>query len=190
MRPNNLHLLVGGMLFLLLLGDSSAATNTTTPAPDITPTPSAGMPLRLSFVIDGVVYVMQCNFSGLNMSNCTFATDHGLTVSPLSASGSTEIPEYLTAIVATTFALVVILTAMAAYLVWSRSTGMTGQGYTQVQPNAPPPPQAPPQNPQYQTPGAWDPGMYRGNTSRAGGRPKIISVNLVQPCLPSEAMMP
>lgn len=192
MRPDHLHLLAWGVLFALVIGDASAATtNTTTPAPDVTPAPSAGTPLRLSFVIDGVVYAVQCNFTGFNMSNCSFVADHGLTVTPL--SGSTEIPQYIVAILGTTLGLVGALTGMAAYLVWSRNTGKTSQGYAPVE--QPPPAQQPAQ---YQQPGQYQqqPGQYyaepvpqqytAGNMARAGGRPKIISVNLVQPCLPPE----
>ena len=178
MRPDHLHLLAWGVLFSLVIG--AAPTNTTTPAPDVTPAPSAGTPLRLSFVIDGAVYAVQCNFSGFNMSNCSFVADHGLTVTPL--SGSTEIPQYIVAILGTTLGLVGALTGMAAYLVWSRNTGKTSQGYAPVE--QPPPAQ-------YQQPGQYYAGPvpqeYSGaNAARAGGRPKIISVNLVQPCLPPE----
>ncbi len=189
MRPDDLHLPVGGMFFLFLLGSSSAATNATN-ATGAPAEPSAGTPLRLSFVIDGVVYVMQCNFSGLNMSNCTFATDHGLTVSPLSGSGSTDIPVYMVAIMSTTLALVAVLVGLAAYLVWSRNTGRTSQGYVpmapQYQQNSGPQFQPNPGPPQYY--GEPD-ATYSRQAARAGERPKIISVNLVQPCLPPDATM-
>lgn len=190
MRPDDLHPLVGCVVFLFLLGSSSAATNATNAT--ATPEPSAGTLLRLSFVIDGVVYVMQCNFSGLNMSNCTFATDHGLTVSPLSGSagGSTDIPVYMVAIMIATLVLVAVLVGLAAYLVWSRNTGRTSQGYAPME--QPPQYQQNP-GPQYQqNPGPQyytEPGAYSGAMARAGGRPKIISVNLVQPCLPPDATM-
>lgn len=189
MRPDHLHLLAWGVLFALVIGEASAATtNTTTPAPDVTPAPSAGTPLRLSFVIDGVVYAVQCNFTGFNMSNCSFVADHGLTVTPL--SGSTEIPQYITVMLGFTLGIVIIVMGMAAYLVWSRNTGKTSQGYAPVE--QPPPAQQPAQYKQpaqYQQPAQY----YEGGSvpagyasARAGGRPKIISVNLVQPCLPPE----
>lgn len=177
--------LAGHVLCVLVLSVdyASAATTTaltTTPVPDTTPAPAAGTPVRVSFLIDGVVYVMQCNFTGLNMSNCSFAMDHGLTVTPLSASGgSTDLPLYIVVMLGFTLALVVVLVGLAAYLVWSRNTGQTSGGY------AAPPEQGPPYQPdsqygQYQGPG------YYGSASSASGRPKIISVNLVQPCLPPD----
>ena len=175
MRPARQALLWIGLLILSL----TDATNTTTPAG--TPEPAAGTPVRLSFLIDGVVYVMQCNFSGLNMSNCSFATDHGLTVTRLSSSaGLTEIPMYIVVMLGFTLALVAVLVGMAAYLVWSRNTGQTSGGY------AAPPEQGPqyPPGPQYQQPG------YYGTASSADGRNRIISVNLVQTKLLPETALP
>lgn len=189
MRPALLPVLIASLVLILLPIDPAAAANTTTPAPDSTPAPAAGMPVRLSFLIDGVVYVMQCNLTGLNMSNCSFATDHGLTVTPLSSSpsGLTEIPVYIVVMLGFTLALVAVLVGMAAYLVWSRNTGRTAGGYAappeQYQPEGLPPGQYP------QQPG-FDPRYYGGQASNAGGRPKIINVNLVQPSLPPETSLP
>lgn len=188
MRPALLPVFIASLVLILLPIDPAAAANTTTPAPDSTPAPAAGMPVRLSFLIDGVVYVMQCNLTGLNMSNCSFATDHGLTVTPLSSSpsGLTEIPMYIVVMLGFTLALVAVLVGMAAYLVWSRNTGRTAGGYAappeQYQPEGLPPGQYP------QQPG-FDP-RYYGQASNAGGRPKIINVNLVQPSLPPETSLP
>jgi hypothetical protein len=195
MRPAKLSLillvLAGGVLLDPASAQSATTRITTTPAPEVTPVPAAGTLVRVSYLIDGVVYVMQCNFTGMNMSNCSFATDHGLTVTPL--SGGTDLPDYTVALLWVTLAVVGILLAMAIYTVYAlRNGGMMGYQpvpapqpqqaqqpqYVEPQP-AGPPQYAEPQYAQYVPPSA-----YQGQAGRAGGRPKIIGVNLVQPCLP------
>lgn len=188
MRPAKLSLillvLAGGVLLDPASAQSATTRITTTPAPEVTPVPAAGTLVRVSYLIDGVVYVMQCNFTGMNMSNCSFATDHGLTVTPL--SGGTDLPDYTVALLWVTLAVVGILLAMAIYTVYAlRNGGM--MGYQPV-----PAPQ--PQQPQYVEPQPAGPPQYAqpvpyrqdfyGQATQAGGRPKIIGVNLVQPCLP------
>ena len=161
MRSDNLCLLFGGMLFVLLFGVAGAQSTT--------PAPSAGFPFSLHVMIDGVVYVMQCNFTGLNLSNCTFAADHGLTVSRV--SGSTEIPTVLQGVLYGTLALVVVLVLMAGVLMCWVKSYMGGQ-------YAPMPTDVPPAYGNY-------PPDSRG-FAQAYGRTKIIGVNLVQPCLASD----
>jgi hypothetical protein len=171
------------VLLLLLLDSASAQTSTTrittTPAPEVTPVPAAGTLVRVSYLIDGVVYVMQCNFTGMNMSNCSFATDHGLTVTPL--SGGTDLPDYTVALLWVTLAVVGILLAMAIYTVYAlRNGGM--MAYQQV----PAQPAEPPQQPQFVQPVPQfnqRQDYYYGQAGQANGRPKVIGVNLVQPCL-------
>ena len=180
-RSSRAEMFFGIVLLLLAAGvnPASAQGNTTT-----TPAPATGTLTRLSFLIDGIVYVMQCNVTGLNMSNCSFETDHGLSVTPVtSLPGLTEIPTYIVVMLGFTLALVAVLVGLAAYLVWSRNTGRTsGGGY------APPPEQYGPPPGMY--PPQELPPQYYGQGSNAAGRPKIISVNLVQPSLPPDATPP
>ena len=195
MRPAKLSLillvLAGGVLLDPVSAQTATTRITTTPAPEVTPVPAAGTLVRVSYLIDGVVYVMQCNFTGMNMSNCSFATDHGLTVTPL--SGGTDLPDYTVALLWVTLAVVGILLAMAIYTVYAlRNGGM--MGYQPVP--APQPQPAQPQQqaqyvqpeyggqPQYVLPQQQYPFRDAGTAKQAGGKPKIIGVNLVQPCLP------
>jgi hypothetical protein len=174
MRPAKLScillLLAGGVL--LHSASAQTATTSSTPAPEVTPVPAAGTLVRVSYLIDGVVFVMQCNFTGMNMSNCSFETDHGLTVTLL--SGTTEIPLYMTALVIATLVLVVALLVMAIYTVVGLRSGGTSGGYQEV-----PQPQYAPQ-PEY----AQYPPPTRAFGAPAGGKPKIIEINLVQPSMP------
>ena len=190
MRPAKLSLillvLAGGVLLDPASAQSATTRITTTPAPEVTPVPAAGTLVRVSYLIDGVVYVMQCNFTGMNMSNCSFATDHGLTVTPL--SGGTDLPDYTVALLWVTLAVVGILLAMAIYTVYAlRNGGMMGYQPVPAQQPQPAQPFVQPQpagQPQYAEPQYVQPQYYRGEAARAGGKPKIIGVNLVQPCLP------
>ena len=168
MRSDNLCLLFGGMLFVLLFGVAGAQSTT--------PAPSAGFPFSLHVMIDGVVYVMQCNFTGLNLSNCTFAADHGLTVSRV--SGSTEIPTVLQGVLWGTMGLVLVLIVMATVLLCWVKSYMGGQ----TAEYAPVPMPSPGPGPPGYAPFAAG---FRGE-GQAYGRTKIIGVNLVQPCLASD----
>lgn len=153
MCPKSLRLCTGCVLVLLLLGQSSAAS--TTPAPTETPTPSAGAPMRLSFVIDGIAYAVECNISGLN---CTFVTDHGLTVTPV--TGTAEIPTLMQGVLWATLVIAIALLVMAIVTVVCVIKRQRGEEYSEV-------------------PGGYP--TYPG--TQASVRPKIIGVNLVQPCL-------
>lgn len=158
MCSKSLRLCTGSVIFLLLLGQLSATS--TTPAPTETPTPSAGAPMRLSFVIDGIAYAVECNISGLN---CTFVTDHGLTVTPV--TGTAEIPTLMQGVLWATLVIAVVLLIMAAVIMYFVNKRQTGQGYEPMPAQYPPP--------------GYGPGAY----AQADVRPKIIGVNLVQPCL-------
>lgn len=189
MRPEDVRLHLGGVIVVLLLMGASAQSTT--------PAPSAGLPFRLSVMIDGVVYAMHCNLTGLNVSNCTFAMDHGLTVSR--ASGSAEIPSYMQGILWATVVMVGILLVMAAATVYLVRRRRAGPEYSAVETSPPPQQYAPPQpqyvppqqyaNPSSNGPTGYDP-AFRGQAAAAGGRSgMVIAVNLVQPRLPPEGLL-
>ena len=175
-----------GIVLLLLLGFVSSQVTT---APAATPQPSTGSPLVLSFVVDGVVYAVRCSFSAANVSNCSFVAEHGLIVSASSLTGNTEIPVYITGMLAGTLVVTIILLGLivAGYIMWKRSPqaagympqGQGGMGPPGYQPQAymePGPPQG------------YDP--YRvGQASQMATSLPVIGVNLVRPSLPREAAM-
>ena len=184
MRPIFILLaIIGG---LLLAGCAEAQTST--PSPGSTPVGAeAGiLPFTLSFVIDGVTFVATCNFSGAVASNCTFTTDHGLNVTKVHTTGSTDLPVYYTAMVGVTLGLVAVLLVIMiiAFCMWKQRMDRENQAY---QPMVP------------------DPGMMPGNgygpDNAYGGPPpqfygpaaqlgrKVIHVGLARPGLPVEAVM-
>lgn len=182
MRAFPLAIIVWG---LLLAGCAQAQT---TPAPPGS-TPAgdeAGiLPFSLSFVIDGVTFVATCNFSGAVASNCTFTTDHGLNVTKVYTTGSTDLPVYYLAMIATTLALlgVLMIIVIIALCMWRRQTQ---QGYNEVpqeQAVMPGPEQF--MNPQY---AGYPPQTYGPYAAAQLGR-KVIHVGLVRPGLPVEAVM-
>ena len=161
-----------------------AVTSSTTPsAPSTTPAPSAGVvaPLVMSFLIDGVVYVMNCNITGLNMSSCSYTQDHGLTVSRI-GSTTADLPDYFLPTIVATLVLVGILMimAVAGWIVWSKRK--EGEGYQGV-PSMPPPDMQPYGQPQ---PGYPPQPQYFGTAGRVEPPRKVIGVCLIKPCVPSE----
>ena len=104
----------------------AVTSNTTTSAPSTTPAPSAGVvfPMVMSFLIDGVVYVMNCNITGLNMSSCSYTQDHGLTVSRI-GSTTADLPDYFLPTIVATLVLVGILMimAVAGWIPWITRSG-------------------------------------------------------------------
>ncbi len=175
----------GGSLLLfcaLLLASGIAgqtpAAPTTTAAPSTTPV--AGTPLTLSFMIDGIVYVLRCNITGLNMSNCTYDLDHGLTVSKIDSAGTTaNIPDYVLAMIIGTAVLVLAILIVSLVGFFMKKPEAAGYG----------PVPAPPQGPEfYPQPAQYVPRDY-GQAAQAGSR-KVISVGLVKPCLPGDTGMP
>ena len=167
MRLDDLRLLLGCAMVFLLFGVASAQSTT--------PAPSAGTPFRLSVMIDGVVYVMQCNVTGVNTTNCTFAADHGLTVSRV--SGGAEISTVMQGVLWGTLGLVVVLVVMAGVLMCWVKSYMGGQ-YAPVPADM---------TPAY---GNYPPGPGGSGFGQAYERTKIIGVNLVQPCLPPDGVLP
>lgn len=157
----------------------AVSSNTTTSAPSTTPAPSAGVvaPLVMSFLIDGVVYVMNCNITGLNMSSCSYTQDHGLTVSRI-GSTKADLPDYFLPTIVATLVLVGILMimAVAGWIVWSKRK--EGGGY-QVAPSMPPDMQP------YGQPPPGYPQPY-GQAGRAEPPRKVIGVCLIKPCVPSD----
>ena len=149
---------MGGKFIVMLFLAASVGVQgqiTTTP----TPVPATGMPLVLSFVIDGVVYSVRCNFSGANASNCSFVADHGLIVSRLPLTGSSSIPQHIEVVIWTLVALVSVLLILmvAAWIVYCRS------GYQEVSP--------------------YDPNSQMTRKFDSGQLP-VIGVELVRPGLP------
>jgi hypothetical protein len=192
MRAFLLAIIVWG---LLLAGCAQAQT---TPAPPGS-TPAgdeAGiLPFSLSFVIDGVTFVATCNFSGAVASNCTFTTDHGLNVTKVYTTGSTDLPVYYLAMVAATLALVGVLMIImiVAFCMWKQQANRQNQGYQQMYPppNEPyqqmyPPPSEPyPTGPEFEA--KYGPPSAYGQQAQLGR--KVIHVGLVRPGLPVEAVM-
>lgn len=192
---------------LLLVTLSAAATNTTTPPPATTPAPDAGAPnvVVLSFRIDGVAFVARCNVSGaFNMSACKFDTDHGLTVSPLGTTGTTQsLPDYYLAMVILTLLMTVVLVGLgvAGYMMMKKMQDgyerviqnvQNQPQYAQQQSNIPVQPMDPTMYGQQQFPmpipqQQFNP--YVATSSRVGGRSRrVISVDLVKPCLPGDLL--
>lgn len=191
---------------LLLVTPSHAATNTTTAAPATTPVPDAGAQnVVLSFRIDGVAYVARCNVTGaFNMSACVFDTDHGLTVSPIGGGTTTQtLPDYYLAMVILTLGMTVVLVGLgvAGYMMMRKMQ----DGYERVIQNVQNQPQYPQQGqPQqgFQNVPSFDPNSqygqpypmpqpvpYSGSAGRLGSRSKrVISVNLVKPCVPGDPL--
>lgn len=165
---------------VLLLGSGVAGQTPATPVPTtaVAPpstTPVPGIPLKLSFVIDGKLFYMTCNITGLNMSNCTFDMDHGLTVSKDSAGTTTNIPDSVLYMIIVTLVLVTILLIITGIGFWMKKPEMFGYGQV--------PQQMPQQVPQ-QMP------VYYGQGNRMESSRKVIGVGLVKPCLPGDTGMP
>lgn len=221
MGTSTTRLFSWGLVFLLIslihLAPSvdAAVTNTTTGGPATTPVPDAGAlafmlgaqsSVVLSFRIDGVAYVARCNVSGVfNMSACVFDVDHGLTVSPIGGTTTTQsLPDYYLVMVILTLLMTVVLVGLggAGYIMM----GKIQDGYERVIQNAQYqsqyPPQAQPPQQAYQNVPSIDPygqqpqqySMPQPQTyARLGSRSKrVINVDLVKPCLPGDllTMMP
>lgn len=164
----------------------AAVGQATTTSPGTTPAGAGTATVKLSFVIDGVVYTATCVISSANLTNCTFDMDHGLNVTRLLATGessTTDLPVYFQVIVYITLAIVVIL-AILAIVAYSRWRAMQA-GYEPA-PQSQGPPQGYP--PQYYE----QPQMYSGSASQLAGSHKVIQVGLIRPsCLPpGEVMVP
>jgi hypothetical protein len=132
------------------------------------------MPLTLSFVIDGKVFHMTCNITGLNMSNCTFDMDHGLTVSKDSAGTTADLPDYVLYMIIGTLVIAVVLLIVTAVGFWMKRPEMFGYGQV-PQPQAYVMPEQP---------------VYYGQASHMDSSRKVIGVALVKPCLPGDTGMP
>ena len=200
------HQAAGSLLLALLVLAAPAnaqTTNRTTASPTTTPTPDAGAQtlasllaglsaggassLVISYKINGLVYIVQCNVTSSNTTNCTYTGDHGLTVTAVVSTGLTDIPWFYLMFGIVTVVLLVVLMIMAscAYWIWNKrynqemaertaqekaaaerkNCGGGGYGYEPV-----PPP--------YQ-----DPRAMAGKLSSH----KVINVALVRPCQPEEA---
>jgi hypothetical protein len=163
----------GEFIVMLFLVASVGVQGQGTPTP--TPVPETGMPLVLSFVIDGVVYTVRCNFSGVNASNCSFVADHGLIVSRLPLTGSSSVPQHIEAVIWTLVGLVTVLLILmvVAWVIYCRSG--RAAGYQEV-PTGPPP--------GYQDgPPGYRP-VYSYSKNTGGGQLPVIGVELVRPSLP------
>ena len=169
------------VLALLATFSCGQATTTVTATASTTPAPSAGVvfPLVMSFLIDGVVYIMNCNVTGLNMSSCSYTQDHGLTVSRI-GSTKADLPDYFMPVTIITLAVVGILMimAIAGWIVY----GQRKTEYASV-PSAMPPNYGDPQQFNQQPPGYPDP--YRPSARQDASR-RVISVCLVKPGVPIE----
>jgi len=180
---------------LLLVVRADAANNTTTASPATTPVPDAGeLTILLSFRIDGVAFVARCNVSSgsFNMSACVFDTDHGLTVSRIGTTATTqEIPVYYAVMVGFTLFLSVVAVGLgvAGYMammkmregyeqVMQNNNNNQPQQYQQQNNQQYPPDQYGPQPP-YPGPGY---AQARMGSARSSSR-RVINVDLVKPCL-------
>lgn len=164
----------------------AAVGQATTTSPGTTPARAGTGTVKLSFVIDGVVYTATCVISNANLTNCTFDMDHGLNVTRLLATGessTTDLPVYFLIIMSITLAIVVIL-AILAIVAFSRWRTMQA-GYEPAPQSQGPAQEYPPQY--YE-----QPQMYRGSASQLAGSHKVIQVGLIRPsCLPpGEVMVP
>jgi hypothetical protein len=172
------------LLLLLLLGPLLLAGRAEgqTSAPQTTPTGAAAgtLPLTLSYVIDGVAYVVTCNFSGVIATNCTFVTDHGLNVTKIYTTGSTDLPVYYQAMVGATLGLVVVLLVIMiiGFCLWKQKADRENAAYQPV-----PQGYAGPQG-VYPSPEA-----FYSQASQLNAQHKVIHVGLVRPGLPVEAVM-
>lgn len=170
----------------------AAVGQETTTSPGTTPAGAGTATVKLSFVIDGVVYTATCVISSANLTNCTFDMDHGLNVTRLLATGessTTDLPVYFQVIVYITLAIVVIL-AILAIVAYSRWRAMQA-GYEPA-PQSQGPAQGYPT--QYSGPPVDEYGrpVYNGSASQLAGSHKVIQVGLIRPsCLPpGEVMVP
>ena len=194
------HQAAGSLLLALLVLAAPAnaqTTNRTTASPTTTPTPDAGAQtlasllaglsaggassLVISYKINGLVYIVQCNVTSSNTTNCTYTGDHGLTVTAVVSTGLTDIPWFYLMFGIVTVVLLVVLMIMASYAYWiwnkrynqemadraaqeeaAAKRGGGGYGYEPV-----------PYGP-------------RGTAGKLSSH-KVINVALVRPCQPEEA---
>jgi hypothetical protein len=181
-------------LLLALAAPVNAQTGTTrlattTPSPAATPDPGAqslamllsglsaggASQLVISYKINGVVYVVQCNVTSSNVTNCTFTGDHGLTVTAVGSTGLKEIPvEYLAFAIITIVMLVVLVVMVGyAYCIWNarqaREAGGQPQEYSQRR-------------------GRYD---YDGVPQQQGSQlHKVINVQLTRPYMAEDIQCP
>jgi hypothetical protein len=175
---------------------STTSLATTTPSPAATPNPgeqslamllsglSAGgaSQLVISYKINGVVYVVQCNVTSGNTTNCTFTGDHGLTVTAVGSTVVKEIPAEYLAFGIITIILLLILVGMAgyAYYIWNsrqkeremnryeaENDDGSSQGYPQQQR-----------------------GYYAVPRGQGSQLHKVINVQLTRPYIPEDIQCP
>ena len=175
---------------------STTSLATTTPSPAATPNPgeqslamllsglSSGgaSQLVISYKINGVVYVVQCNVTSGNTTNCTFTGDHGLTVTAVGSTVVKEIPAEYLAFGIITIILLVILVGMAgyAYCIWNNRQKQ--EEMNRREPEDDGPPQGYPQQQRGYNP---VPPRYPGSQLH-----KVINVQLTRPCLPEDIQCP
>lgn len=174
---------------------STTSLATTTPSPAATPNPgeqslamllsglSSGgaSQLVISYKINGVVYVVQCNVTSGNTTNCSFTGDHGLTVTAVGSTVVKEIPAEYLAFGIITIILLVILVGMAgyAYCIWNNRQKQ--EEMNRWEPEDDGPPQGYPQQGGYNR----VPQRYPGSQLH-----KVINVQLTRPCLPEDIQCP
>ena len=192
------HQAAGSLLLALLVLAAPAnaqTTNRTTASPTTTPTPDAGAQtlasllaglsaggassLVISYKINGLVYIVQCNVTSSNTTNCTYTGDHGLTVTAVVSTGLTDIPWFYLMFGIVTVVLLVVLRIMASYAYWIWNKRYEEERAARAaQERAPGPYRYEQVPPPYQDP--------RGTGGKLSSH-KVINVALVRPCQPEEA---